>query len=75
MSETLVSMVLVVTAWVVSGLITYGVIKTKLLEFERRLDDLEDTRMPRVEYESRHGDLLRQLDRIELKVDRLTSAR
>ena len=67
------NIILVMSAWAVSGLVTYGVIKTKLLEFERRLDDLEDTRMPRIEYESRHVDIVRQLDRIESKVDRMRS--
>jgi len=71
-SETVVNIILVLTAWAVGGLVTYGFIKAKMLEFERRLEDLEENMTPRVEYESRHSDLLRQLDRIENKVDRLS---
>jgi len=75
-SEAIAVILMGAGAWIVSGLITYGFMKAKMLEFERRLDDLTMTTklmLPRLEYDSRHGDLLRQLDRIEAKVDSVKS--
>ena len=45
---------------------------------EYRLDKLDEEmkeRITRTEYESRHADILRQLQRIEQKIDRMTGSR
>ena len=69
----IISIVLVVLAWAGSGLITWGVMKGKMEEFERRLDEIEEDSkglLPRIEYDNRHADLVRLLTRIEDKLDR-----
>ena len=66
--NTGIEIVLVILSWIVSGSITYGFMKAKVLEFERRLMQAEkslEKSVSRVEYENRHSDLLHQLDRIE----------
>ena len=74
MNPTLLNMLMVAVAWAASGLITYGFMKAKMFDFDRRLVDLERDSVTRTEYESRHGDLLRQLDRIENKLDRISGS-
>lgn len=40
-SEAVVLILLSIASWIVSGTITYGVMKTKITEFERRLTLVE----------------------------------
>lgn len=72
--------IVVVAAWIGGGLITYGVMKAKLIGFERELREVKETlkeidhtTVRREEYNHRHADLLRNLDRIEDKIDKIES--
>jgi hypothetical protein len=74
MSPLLLNAILVVMSWVVAGLISWGYLKAKVAEYDTRMKDAEveiKLRLPRDEYERRNADLIRQLDRIELKLDRI----
>lgn len=65
-----------ILAWVGSGFVTYGFMKQKTLDFERRLEKQEsDSKqfVTRTEYDNRHADLVHQLDRIEKKLDDMRS--
>jgi hypothetical protein len=65
-----------ILAWVGSGLITYGFMKAKISDFERRLDKQEaDAKqyVTRSEYDNRHSDMISRLDRIEKKIDNMRS--
>ena len=74
MNTSLLNAALIAVAWVGSGLIAYGFLKAKIVDFERRLNSVEDRHnefVTRVEYDNRHSDMIRQLERIEGKLDRL----
>ena len=78
MNVTVLNAAMVVLAWVASGLIAYGFLKAKTIDFERRITQLEDRHndfVTRVEYDNRHQDLIRQLTRIESTIDRRTKNR
>lgn len=70
--------VVVISAWIGGGLITYGTMRTTLVNLQRELKEvkqsvkeLEDKSVRRDEYNHRHADILRNLDRIENKIDRM----
>jgi hypothetical protein len=79
MGQDFTIVILAIASWLGSGLITIGYMRAKMAEFSKRQDmqeedlrALKQTAIPRAEFESRHADLLRQLDRIERKLDLAT---
>ena len=74
MDITYIHIIFIVMSWAGSGAITYGFLKAKILDFERRVTHLEDRHndfVTRIEYDNRHEDMIRQLERIEGKIDQL----
>lgn len=78
MGSTIFDAIIVVAAWIGGGLITYGIMKAKIMGLESAMNDVKKeiesckaSFLPRIEYDNRHADLLRGMDRIEKKVDRI----
>lgn len=57
-----------VLAFVVGAAVTWGVLKTKIDEHEKRLESYGrkiDGKIDRTEFETRHQELIRRIERIE----------
>lgn len=70
--NTWISILAVIATWLVTGGAVYGFIKTKLEvhadrldKMERKLEGYTSFYVTRTEYESRHQDIIRALDRLE----------
>lgn len=65
------AVIIVTVTWVLSAGITYGVLKTKIDSIEERVARLEDSYIPRPEYQASREDVVSRLKRIEGKIDNL----
>ena len=71
MSEAWANILVLIAIAAASGLVAYGVTKAHTVDHGRQIAELKRDMLPRIEYESRHADILRNLSRIEEKLDKL----